>query len=194
MKQFAWNIRSVLLVGIAGAVFVGGYLAYKHNKSVSHRMRTLDNQLQEMHARLEVVNSNKSNVSTQSIPLDHSSSSGMQPSGAAWENLQARVQDTVVQIFAQIIEINWIEPYKIPQIGMCTGSGFFIDETGYIVTNSHVVDQSKSVYIQIPSFGKHQFEVKIIGVMPEKDIALLQVGQDCIDMLKAIHGRHNSIS
>ncbi len=186
MKQFAWNIQSVLLMGVVGAISAGCYIAYTHNKFVSHRMYTLDNQLQEMHERLEAINSK---TSMQSMPVDTVSTTFMQSSGPVWEQLQARVQDTVVQIFAQMMEINWVEPYKIPQMGMCTGSGFFIDETGYIVTNSHVVDQARSVYIQIPSFGKHQFEVKIIGVMPEKDIALLQVGQDCIDMLKAIHGK-----
>lgn len=182
MKQFAWNMGAVLLLGIAGALGIGAYFAYQHNHMLSQRMKSLDNQLQLMHERLEMV-------AVKSVQQEMPAiSSGLQSSGVAWEQLQARVQDTVVQIFSQMMEINWIEPYKIPQMGMATGSGFFIDESGYIVTNAHVVDQCTSVHIQIPSFGKHQFEVKIIGIMPEKDIALLQVGQDCINMLKSLHG------
>ena len=186
MKQFTWNIRSIVLIGVAGSVGLGSYFAYQQNRFIYNRMKNLDNQLQEMHTRLEFMHAKHA---AQATAVDAAPISGLQSTGAVWEQLQARVQDTVVQIFAQMMEINWIEPYKIPQMGMATGSGFLIDEIGYIVTNSHVVDQCTSVYIQIPSFGKHQFEVKIIGIMPEKDIALLQVGQDCIQMLKAVHGK-----
>lgn len=92
-----------------------------------------------------------------------------------WLGVQKMVKDTVVQVFSMIDGFNWIEPYKTPKQVMSGGSGFFIDAQGYIVTNYHVVSQASSVKIQIPSFGRHQFDVDIIGVCPKKDVALLKL-------------------
>lgn len=94
-----------------------------------------------------------------------------------WLEVQKNVKDTVVQVFTLIDAFNWVEPYKTPKQGVSAGSGFFIDDKGYIVTNYHVVSQASSVKIQIPSFGRHQFDVDIVGVYPDKDVALLKLTQ-----------------
>jgi serine protease Do len=96
-------------------------------------------------------------------------------SSEAWSDLQAKLKDTIVQVFSQIAAIDLLQPYKTPSQGQATGSGFFINPDGEIITNAHVVDQAKSVYVQIPSLGKHQFKVDIVGVSPDRDIALLKV-------------------
>ncbi|MBD3273370.1 trypsin-like serine protease [Candidatus Dependentiae bacterium] len=92
-----------------------------------------------------------------------------------WLEVQKKVKDTVVQVFTLIDDFNWVQPYKTPKQGSSAGSGFFIDKQGHIVTNYHVVSQASSVKIQIPSFGRHQFDVDIIGVYPDKDVALLKL-------------------
>ncbi len=92
-----------------------------------------------------------------------------------WLAVQPKVKDTVVQVFSQVGEFNWLEPYKTPNQSEGRGSGFFINEDGDIITNAHVVDQAKAVSIQIPSLGKEQFEVEIIGVSFDRDIALLRL-------------------
>jgi len=184
MRTVASYFYAVFLIGIVGILYVGLYFVYNYHQSLSYEVKTLHNQLQELHTQTSTATQlqQEKNNALQVLPQVSSS-------GAYWEHLQTQIQDTVVQVFTQIMEINWIEPYRVPQMGMSTGSGFFIDDQGHFVTNAHVVDQASSVYIQIPTFGKHQFEVKIIGVMPEKDLALLQVGQDCIDMLISVHGK-----
>ena len=40
-----------------------------------------------------------------------------------------------------------------------------------------------SIMAQMPSFGKHQFEVDLVGIMPEKDVALLKFKQEDIVMI-----------
>lgn len=96
-------------------------------------------------------------------------------SSEAWADLQAKLKDTIVQVFSQVAAIDLLQPYKTPSQGQATGSGFFINAEGEIITNAHVVDQAKSVYIQIPSLGKHQFKVEVVGVSPDRDIARLKV-------------------
>jgi len=92
--------------------------------------------------------------------------------------LQKDIEQAVVQIFAQISAFNWQEPYKMNNQGEHLGSGFFCNDSGYIVTNFHVIEDAKSVWIQIPAFGQATFFVDIISSCPDRDIALLKIRTD----------------
>ena len=96
-------------------------------------------------------------------------------SSQLWRPVQDRVRDTVVQLFAQVSAIDLLEPYKTPSQGTACGSGFFINDQGYIITNAHVVVSAKSVWGQIPSLGKRIIDIDVIGMSPERDLALLRV-------------------
>lgn len=102
----------------------------------------------------------------------------------AWSHLQAAMKDTIVQVFSQVAAIDLLQPYKTPAQGEKCGTGFFISKDGEIITNAHVVDQTKSVWIQIPSLGKHQIDVDVIGVSPDRDIALLKVKKEGMELIK----------
>ena len=105
-----------------------------------------------------------------------------------WSDLQSKLKDTVVQIFSQISEFNWLEPYKTPNQGQAFGTGFFIDNKGYLITNAHVVNQISVAYIQIPSLGKQQFEVEIVCFNPDRDLALLKLKDDELKKVKELLG------
>lgn len=92
-----------------------------------------------------------------------------------WRPIQEEARDTVVQIFAQIAELDLLQPYKTPVQYNARGSGFFINDQGDIITNAHVVDQAIALWIQIPSLGKRVIDVYVVGTCPERDIALLRV-------------------
>lgn len=53
------------------------------------------------------------------------------------------------------------------------GTGFLIDGKGYLVTNSHVVKNSKNVYIQ--NNKGEQFRVKVVQLDLAKDVAILKI-------------------
>lgn len=92
-----------------------------------------------------------------------------------WGTVQTELKDSVVQVFSEVAEFNWLEPYKSPSQFQSSGSGFFINDQGDIITNAHVVDQAKALTIQIPSFGKRRFDIDLIGVSPERDLALVRL-------------------
>jgi serine protease Do len=57
--------------------------------------------------------------------------------------------------------------------GVALGSGFIISGDGYVVTNNHVVDHSKSVTVTLDS-GK-EVNAKVVGTDPKTDLALLKI-------------------
>jgi len=105
-----------------------------------------------------------------------------------WSDIQPKVKDTVVQVWVQKIDFNWLEPYKTPQQGLSTGSGFFIDEKGSFITNFHVINGSVAVEVQIPSMGKQRLAAKVIALNPDRDIALVRLTEESLERVKETLG------
>lgn len=57
--------------------------------------------------------------------------------------------------------------------GVQLGSGFFIDSSGYVVTNNHVIDNTEE--IEVITADGVSYPAKLIGVDRRTDIALLKV-------------------
>ena len=54
-----------------------------------------------------------------------------------------------------------------------TGSGFLWDDSGHIVTNFHVIQEAQEVEAALADWSRHK--AKVIGVAPEKDLAVLKL-------------------
>jgi serine protease Do len=106
-----------------------------------------------------------------------------------WSKVQTDVNNTVAQVFVQVAQFNWLQPYMTPQQGEAAGSGFFIDERGYFITNAHVVSESKGVAIQLPGLGKERFDATIVGVSFDRDIALVRVNDAGVAQIKQALGK-----
>jgi len=92
-----------------------------------------------------------------------------------WRPIQDAVKDTVVQVFSQVAEFDFLQPYKTPAQYTSYGTAFFINEQGDLITNAHVVNQARALWIQIPSLGKQIIDVEVASISPERDIALLKL-------------------
>ncbi len=53
------------------------------------------------------------------------------------------------------------------------GSGFVIDEDGYVVTNNHVVERADKVSVKFDD--GEEYDAKVLGTDPKTDLALLKV-------------------
>jgi serine protease Do len=104
-------------------------------------------------------------------------------SAQLWRPVQDRVRDTVLQLFVQISSIDLLEPYKTQQQGTACGSGFFINDQGYLITNAHVINSAKSVWGQIPSLGKRIIDMEVVGISFERDLALLRITDESRDLI-----------
>ena len=76
------------------------------------------------------------------------------------------------------------EGFQAPQRGPAQGlgSGFVLDEAGYIITNHHVVDNATSVTVRLND--DRSFEAEVIGTDPLTDIAVLKI--DAGEALQAV--------
>jgi S1-C subfamily serine protease len=54
------------------------------------------------------------------------------------------------------------------------GSGAIIDESGYIVTNYHVVGNADKLSVALAQ-GEQDYEAQIIGIDPENDLAVIKI-------------------
>lgn len=61
------------------------------------------------------------------------------------------------------------------------GSGFVIDEAGYIMTNAHVVDGADEVLVRFSD--RRELEAEVVGVDIKTDIAVLKVDADDLPAL-----------
>lgn len=106
-----------------------------------------------------------------------------------WSVLEQVTQNTVVQVWSQKAKFNWLEPYKSPEHSQSAGTAFFINEKGYLLSNFHVVDEAKSVFINVPAYGRKLLEVVIVGVCPESDVALLKLTDESIALIESTLGK-----
>ena len=89
--------------------------------------------------------------------------------------LQTRLFKAVVRINSYNEEFDFINPLNRGNNTKSSGSGFFIDSSGHILTCAHCVDNATKVTCTIPSEGQREFDVEILGVCPFYDIAMLKV-------------------
>ena len=54
-----------------------------------------------------------------------------------------------------------------------TGTGFFYNADGYIVTNNHVVENAEKITVQMWDGSEH--EAKVVGLDPSADIAVVKI-------------------
>lgn len=67
----------------------------------------------------------------------------------------------------------WGVPESQTQKQSSLGSGFIIDGEGYVITNSHVVENATQVLVTL--VDKRTFPARLVGRDPKLDLALLQI-------------------
>lgn len=76
-----------------------------------------------------------------------------------------------------------------PQYREGAGSGVIISSDGYIVTNNHVIDNSKDIEVVLND--KRTYTAKVVGADPNTDIALLKIEEK--DLPIVIFGNSDSL-
>lgn len=103
-----------------------------------------------------------------------------------WPSISNKVRPSVVQVYSISYTIDPEHPYIQPANELARGSGFVIHsspEKVLIMTNSHVVEQAKTVYIRTEQTHNEELKANVIGICPSKDLALIELEEDEIKKL-----------
>jgi serine protease Do len=82
----------------------------------------------------------------------------------------ARAMPSVVSVTTETVVTS---RFFGPQTERSAGSGIIIDDSGYIVTNNHVVESAQSVYVELDD-GR-TFAADIVGTDPLSDLAVIKI-------------------
>jgi S1-C subfamily serine protease len=99
--------------------------------------------------------------------------------GATVNEIYDRVSPGVVFVEAQGTAAQ--SPFGLPpERGTASGTGFVLDEEGYVLTNAHVVDRANEVTI---TFGEdQQVPAETVGTDLSSDLAVLKVDPDEVEL------------
>lgn len=101
-----------------------------------------------------------------------------------WNKIEAGVQNAVVQVCTESREFNWREPYTSGGQMQTRSSGFFIDDEGHLLTVNHAVENARLVWIQMPCFGAKLLFADVVGICPDRDVALLKLRKESIAFIR----------
>lgn len=97
-------------------------------------------------------------------------------------SIYERYNESVVNITTEVMALNWfLDP--VPQSGG-SGSGSIIDESGYILTNNHVVKDAYKLYVNLADGSRH--EATVVGTDPQNDLAIIKFSPPAGTRLKPI--------
>jgi S1-C subfamily serine protease len=96
--------------------------------------------------------------------------------------LFSRVSPMVVHITTNSLERSRFSR-NVQEVPRGTGSGFIWDNQGHIVTNYHVIKDADTTTVSLAD--RSSWTAKVIGVAPDKDIAVLKVDAP-LDQLKPV--------
>ena len=72
--------------------------------------------------------------------------------------------------------------FNQPMENIASGSGVIISDDGYIITNSHVINNAKEIEVVLND--KRTYTAKILGEDPNSDLALLKIEEKKLPFLK----------
>ena len=106
-----------------------------------------------------------------------------------WPLIGNKVRHSVVQVYSIDYEINPKYPYIQPHDRLARGSGFIIHSSKskiLIMTNSHVVENGKNVFIRTEQTQNIDLKANVIGICPAKDLALIELDKYEISKLETL--------
>jgi serine protease Do len=97
-----------------------------------------------------------------------------------------KVIPSVVSITTEIVVSGFLGQYT----EYVAGSGILIDDEGYIATNNHVVEDARSIYVEL--VDGRTFSANIVGTDPLSDLAVIRISAE--DLPHAYWGNSSSLS
>lgn len=156
----------LVLVGLLSGILIMLFV-------VNARLNTTDGQ--RIVERVELgKRSSQSAYRTPDSLGQNTSVSSLASLSQSFQEVARQVTPAVVYIRVSLSssgsERGWLPRFGQPR--QSVGSGVIISETGYIVTNNHVVEGAEDILVTL--HDKRQFAAKIVGTDPATDLAVIK--------------------
>jgi len=115
-------------------------------------------------------------------PLARQMGSGTMAEGLTPREIYRRDAPGVVYVRAQSFatQSSPFDVFPSAQENLSTGSGFVLDEDGYVLTNDHVI--SGATDVQVSFSDDRTVEARVVGRDPDTDLAVLKVSPAGLDL------------
>src|SRR5436305_11751300 len=123
-----------------------------------------------------VINSGDTQrVIVREVPSRSASLAGADAKSSSVADIYRRTGSGVVFITARVVT-QGDSPFGLPlkQEGLATGSGFVLDRNGFILTNAHVVEGTRTASVRFDEGGA-SIDARVVGRDLSTDIAVLKV-------------------
>jgi S1-C subfamily serine protease len=106
----------------------------------------------------------------------------------ATSEIFAEVATSVLRVFSVAID-----PFSISErVQMAVGTGLVIDDAGHIVTNAHIVHESRE--LMVSSNGAEMLPATVIGIDPITDLAVIELALPFMPLQPAALGSSSDLS
>lgn len=158
MKSF---LKSVGMAMLGGAVVLGSYKMF----------------FEEPQSRITVANSNSQKLPVQQVSYTGAPINTVDFTEAAEQTVHAVVHVKNTTASRGVMTMADLMYGRMPlRESVGTGSGVIITQDGYIVTNNHVIAQSKNLEVTLNN--NKTYPAKLVGTDERSDIALLKIETD----------------
>ena len=123
----------------------------------------------------EILSPSVVNISTTTLIEDRKQNLPAFPPGSPFEEFFKQFQD----------------PNQGKRRAQSLGSGFIIDEKGYIITNNHVIDNAEKIMVIL--HDDKSFEAEVVGKDPKTDVALLKINPKNTNLKAVKFGNSNDL-
>ena len=99
------------------------------------------------------------------------------------------VNRSVVNISTKSLRTDGFYMFEVPAEG--AGSGVVIDKQGRVVTNYHVIEDARQ--IQVTLFDGSSYDAEVLGIDPNTDVAVLEIGAPAESLFPVVFGDSSSL-
>lgn len=186
----------LLIIGVLAALFVLGFCIYGIYMTSQQRGSLKDSGRSSTSSSQQLPGNGGS---TSSEPKSAVSGNGTDPnsSGLVIENQPSTNELSAKEVYNKVAPsvvsvITSLQSSSASSSDMSQGSGIVATKNGYIITNAHVVNYSKSYQVKVILYNKKQYKGVVVGYDKTTDLAIIKI--DANDLTPATFGNADNLS
>ena len=184
MNKWVVTLMALLIV-LSGA---GGFMTWQQSQELDDalgKIDTLSGQVTSLQSNISSLGGDISGLNDDVVSLDGDIAS-LEQSIVDLEAESCVVLDVVAMLEPSVVYIEVNTRY-----GPGSGSGVILTEDGYVLTNNHVIEDSRSIEVIFTS--GESYTATIVDSNPGLDLAILELSSNRTDFPKATLGNYEDI-